>query len=75
MQNLMIFPAKNNTDIKLVKYPNDYDSREVYRYVTGLIAEVEEENTSCSWEDVSAHLEAHGFEIIDFVLGPEICEK
>lgn len=75
MKNLMIFPAKENRDIKLVQYPNDYDSREIYRHVTGLIADMEQNQDECQWEDIAALLEDHGFVILDYVLGPELCEK
>ena len=75
MKNLMVFPAKENKDIKLVQYPNDYDSREIYRHVTGLIADMEQNHDDCQWEDIAAMLEDHGFVILDYVLGPELCEK
>jgi len=75
MNNFMIFPGKENKDIKLVKYPNDFDSREIYRHVTGLIAEAEQNNDSCNWDDIAAILEDHGFVVVDYVLGPELSEN
>lgn len=72
MKNLMILPAKDKKHIKLLKYPDDYDIREVYRYATGLIAQVEEDNPSYTWDDLAAVLEENGFVVLDYVLGPEL---
>lgn len=68
----MILPAHDYKTIRLVKIPDDYEEHEVFRHVTGIISEVEEENPGYSWEDVSVALEDHGFEIIDFILGPAL---
>ena len=35
---LMILPATDSGDIRLVRVPDDYESHEAYRHVTGLIA-------------------------------------
>ncbi len=72
MQDLMILPASDKTQIRLVRIPPDYRDREVHRHVTGLIAQVEEENPDCTWEDILERLEDHGFEAVDFQLGPSL---
>lgn len=69
---LMVLPAKDYNSVRLVKIPEDFEEHEVYRYVTGIISQVEEENAGYSWDDVSMALEDHGFEIVDFVLGPAL---
>jgi hypothetical protein len=72
MQDLMILPASNKTKIRLVRIPPDYPAKEAYRHVTGLIAQVEEQNPDYDWEDVLGMLEDHGFEPVDFQLGPSL---
>lgn len=69
--NLMILPANKYTNIRLIKMPEDIEEHEAYRYVTGLIAKVEE-SPEYSWDDVLDLLEERGFEAIDFVLGPSL---
>ncbi|MGD8852097.1 MAG: hypothetical protein PVI28_06765 [Gammaproteobacteria bacterium] len=71
-QKLMILPAREFTGIRLMTVPEDIEEHEVFRHVTGLIASVEESNTDYSWEDIAAVLEDHGFEPVDFVLGPAL---
>ena len=69
---LMILPSKDCTDIRLVCIPDDIEQHEVFRHVTGLIASIEEEGPGYSWEDIAAVLEDHGFEPVDFILGPAL---
>ena len=69
--NLMILPAKDPANIRLLRIPDDFEEHEVYRYVTGLIAEVEEDS-DYSWEDISDMLEQKGFETVEFILGPQL---
>ena len=69
--NLMILPSEKPENIRLVKIPDDFEEHEVFRYVTGLIAEAEEKD-EYNWEDISDMLEQKGFEIVDFVLGPQL---
>ena len=69
--NLMILPANKHTDIRLIQIPEDIEEHEAYRYVTGLIAKVEE-NAGYTWEDVLDLLEERGFEAVDFLLGPSL---
>ena len=69
---LMILPATKASDIRLVQVPDDFEEYEVYRHVTGVIARVEENDADYDWDDIAAELEAHGFEIIDFIPGPSL---
>ena len=69
---LMVLPAHDYNAIRLVRIPDDFEEHEVFRHVTGLIAQVEEQNPDCSWDDIEAVLEDHGFEIVDFILGPAL---
>ena len=68
---LMILPAKKPEAIRLLRFSDDFEEHEVYRYVTGLIAKVEE-STDYNWDDIADELEQKGFEIIDFILGPAL---
>ena len=72
MNKLMVLPAKDPKSIRLVQIPEDFQEQEVFRHVTGLIAKVEEEDPAYSWDDIAAVLEDRGFEIVDFILGPEL---
>ena len=69
-ETLMILPAKDPTDIRLIRVPDDYEEHEVFRHVTGIIASVEEDNPAYSWEDIRNELEDRGFEPLTLVLGP-----
>ena len=71
-ETLMILPASDTTDIRLVRVPDDYESRDAYRHVTGLIADIEEQNPGCDSDDIVAVLEDHGFEAVEFILGPTL---
>ena len=71
-ETLMILPAVNATDIRLVRVPDDIEAHEAFRHATGLIARVEEENPDYNWDDIEALLDDHGFETVEFVLGPEL---
>ena len=67
---LMILPASNAKAIRLVRVPEDFESHEAFRHVTGLIATVEEQDPNCDQDDILAVLEDHGFESVEFILGP-----
>lgn len=69
--DLMILPASKQENIRLIRIPDDIEEREAYRYVTGLIAKVEEDS-EYTWEDIQDLLEERGFESVDFVLGPSL---
>ena len=70
--SLMILPSKDFEQIRLVRIPEDFEQHEVYRHVTGLIAEIEERNPGCTWAQIADTLEDHGFEAVEFILGPAI---
>ncbi|WP_455204771.1 hypothetical protein [Kaarinaea lacus] len=69
---LMILPAKDSEAIRLVRIPKDFEEHEAYRHVTGLIASVEEKNSNYSIDDILDVLEDHGFESVEFTLGPAL---
>ena len=69
---LMILPAPDAAGIRLVRVPDDFESHEAYRHVTGLIAAAEEGDPGCDEDDILAVLEDHGFEIVEFILGPNL---
>ena len=69
---LMILPAADPGGIRLVRVPADFESHEAYRHVTGLIAAAEEQNPDCDQDDILAVLEDHGFETVEFILGPNL---
>lgn len=69
--NLMILPANKPENIRLIRVPDDFEEHEAYRYVTGLIAKVEEDS-AYSWDDILELLEDRGFESVDFILGPAL---
>lgn len=69
---LMILPAADSSKIRLVRIPEDFERHEVFRHVTGLIAEVEEQHPGYGWEDIQATLEDHGFQPVEFILGPAL---
>ena len=69
--NLMILPADEPANIRLIQVPDDFEQHEAYRYVTGLIAKAEE-NPDYTWEDILDLLEERGFEAVDFILGPAL---
>ena len=69
---LMILPSKDSAKIRILKMPDDYEEHEVYRHVTGVIANVEEMIPDYDWEDILEQLEDHGFTEVEFLLGPEL---
>ena len=68
---LMILPANKMFDIRLIQIPDDFEQHEAYRYVTGIIAKVEEDSES-KRDDILELLEDRGFEPIEFILGPSL---
>ena len=69
---MMLLPAKNVDDMKLVSIPDDFDQRDALRHATSLIASIEEENPDYAWDDIAATLEDHGFMVQEFMVGPEL---
>jgi hypothetical protein len=68
----MILPASDARGIRLVRVPDDFESHEAFRHVTGLIATIEEQNPGADQDDILAVLEDHGFETVEFILGPTL---
>lgn len=68
----MILPAKDPQAMRLLRIPDDYEQHEAFRHVTGLIAQVEEDDPGCDWDDIESALDEHGFESVAYVLGPGI---
>ena len=69
---LMLLPAAIPSGMRLVRMPDDFEAREAFRRVTGLIAAVEEDNPDYDWEEIQAMLEDQGFETVEFTLGPSL---
>ena len=69
---LMILPASNAKGIRLVRVPDDFESHEAFRHVTGLIGAFEEQNPDSDSDEILAILEDHGFETVEFILGPTL---
>ena len=69
---LMILPARDCTSIRLVRVPDGFEKQEAFRRVTGLIAGIEEDQPDYQWEDIATVLEDHGFEPVEFILGPAL---
>jgi len=71
-ERLLLLPSGEYGKIRLVKVPNDVDEHEAFRHTTGVIASVEEANPDHSLEDIEDALEAQGFQVVNFILGPEL---
>ena len=69
---LMILPASDAGNICLIRVPDDYESHEAFRHVTGLISALEEKDLNFDQDDILAVLEDHGFETVEFILGPKL---
>jgi len=69
--HLMVLPANEAANIRLIQIPDDFEQHEAFRYVTGLIAKAEE-NSDYTWDDILDLLEERGSESVDFVLGPSL---
>jgi hypothetical protein len=72
MPKLMVLPAKDVKEIRVVQIPEDLEEHEAYRHVVGLIAQVEEHDADYCWDDIVAVLEDHQFHPVDFILGPHL---
>ncbi len=71
-KRFMVLPSKDVGKIRLVTVPEDLSPHEAYRSVTGFIAQVEWTGEDQWVGEVSDLLEDHGFEQLDFVLGPPL---
>lgn len=72
MAKIMVFPSSDYTHIKVMQVPDDFEEHEVYRAATAVISSVQEADRDCSWDDVEEGLEAGGFKVVEFILGPEL---
>ena len=71
-ERLLLLPSAEYGKIRLVKVPDDVDEHEAFRHTTGIIAAVEETTPDYSLEDIEDALEEHGFQLVNFILGPEL---
>ena len=71
-KRLMVLPSKDVGRIRLVTVPEDMSPHEAYRYVTGLVSEVDRTGEDQWVEAVLDLLEDHGFEGVEFTLGPPL---
>jgi len=69
---LMLLPAKKAEEMKIVSVPDDFDIRDAHRHATALIASVEEDDPDYDWDDIAIVLEEHGFEVQEFMFGPDL---
>lgn len=69
---IMMLPSKDPSQVKLVKIPEDLKEQEAYRYATGIIAAIEENNPDWEWVDIKESLEDHGFGMVEFIMGPAL---
>lgn len=67
----MVLPSPEFSRIRLVTIPEDVAEQEAFQHATGVIASVEEKS-GYTLEDIEDALEAHGFELVDCLVGPEI---
>ena len=68
----MILPSKDPSRILLVTVPEDLGTQESYRLVTGVVAGLEASAGDSDIEDVRDALEEHGFQPLEFALGPAL---
>jgi hypothetical protein len=71
-ERLMVLPSKDVSRLRVVTVPEDLSPHEAYRYVTGLVAEIPRDDDEYWIENVLDALEDHGFETVDFALGPSL---
>jgi hypothetical protein len=68
----MLLPSSEMDKMRVVAIPEDMHEQEAYRHATGVISQVEEANPDYDWDDIEEALNGHGFESINFVLGPAL---
>ncbi|MEA3274451.1 MAG: hypothetical protein U9Q81_03990 [Pseudomonadota bacterium] len=71
-ERFMVLPSEDVSRIRVVTVPEDMSSHEAYRYLTGLIAEIERTGDDRWVEDVLDALEDHGFESVECAIGPHL---
>jgi len=72
MRKLMLLPCKTLENSLLVALPEDIESQAAFRCAVSVIAETETENSNSSRQDIISALEDHDFEVINYIIGPEI---
>ncbi len=68
---VMVLPSKQFSRIRLLSVPEDMAEQEAFQHATGIIARVEEQS-GYSLEDIEDALDEHGFQLKQYVLGPEV---
>lgn len=71
-ERLMLLPAHDFEQIRLLRIPEDFGERDAMRHVTALIAELQEDSPGLRWEEIAAALEDHGFTTVEFIAGPAL---
>lgn len=72
MSRFVILPSRDPTNLRLLRAPFDYAGQELFRHITGLIADIENSGNECKWEDIADRLETNGYEVLEFSLGPSL---
>ena len=73
MSKSMLLPSKTFENSLLVELPDDIEPHAAFRCAVSIIAEAEEDGTAkMSPQEIKLALEDHGFQVIDYILGPEI---
>ena len=67
---LMLLPSRDPEGSRVVTVPEDFEAHEAFRHLTGLIADVQEQDPDWSWEDLAEVLENHGFTPVECLVGP-----
>ena len=69
---IMLLPSKEPSDIRLISIPDDLKEQEAYRHATGIIAAIEESQSDWQWSDIEDALEEHGFQLVEYIMGPAL---
>ena len=72
MIKVMLLPSKTFENSLLVTLPDDVDSHAAFRCAVSVIAEAETEGQEDTKQEIILALEDHGFQVIEYLLGPEI---
>jgi len=70
-RRMMVLPSRDPLKVRVVIIPEDMEEQEAFRHATGVIARVEVEG-GASPEEIDDALEANGFELVEFMLGPAL---
>ena len=69
---LILLPGKDAQGSRILRMPEDMDSREVFRNITATVASLEQQGGGVTAQDIDDALEDAGFELVDYIVGPEI---